>query len=138
LPMRYEDLDAVMRMERLCFETPWSRWAYATELQSPLSRYLVLELAGEIIGYIGMKQVVDEAHVMTLATHPDHRRRGYARRLIRAGIEACPGASYVYLEVRQSNQSARRLYESLGFEAVGVRRKYYEGREDAVLMTLNL
>lgn len=136
--MRAGDLDEIVALEHRCFQTPWSRWAYASELQSPLSRYLVLDLAGEIVGYIGMKQVADEAHIMTVATHPGHRRKGHARRLIEGGVAACPGASYVYLEVRESNLSARTLYESLGFTAVGVRRGYYDGTEDAVLMNLDL
>ncbi|TCJ15680.1 ribosomal-protein-alanine N-acetyltransferase [Rubrobacter taiwanensis] len=137
-PMQRSDLDAVMEIERVSFETPWSRWSYAAELKSPFSTYLVLELEGRLAGYIGAKRIADELHIMTVAVRPDCRRQGWARRLLRAVLEANPGVVRVHLEVRRGNYPARRLYESLGFEPVGVRPRYYEGREDAILMSLNL
>lgn len=74
-----------------------------------------------------------------LAVHPDHRRRGHARALLVALMEAHRAAAQcVQLEVRASNEGALRLYEGLGFERMGLRKRYYADGEDAVLMTLLL
>jgi ribosomal-protein-alanine N-acetyltransferase len=80
--------------------------------------------------------VADEVEVLFVATHPAHRRRGLARRLLAhaLGEAAADGASAALLEVRRSNQGARALYESLGFTAVGERLRYYDDGEDALLL----
>ncbi len=109
------------------------------ELSSSFSLCLVLEEGGTISGHIGIKIVADELHVMTLAVHPERRRRGFARVLIRAALNRAvsDGARCAYLEVRPNNLAARALYRSLGFVETGVRPGYY-GDEDALLMTLDL
>lgn len=107
------------------------------ELRSSSSTYLVLENPDGLIGYVGAKRVAEELHIMTIVVRREHQRRGYAKTLIKAVLEAHPGASTVYLEVRPSNAAARSLYESLGFQTTGRRLGYY-GDEDALLMTLDL
>lgn len=126
-----------MAIDALSFPNPWSKVTYRDELRSPLSKYLILELEECIVGYVGVKHVADEVHIMSLAIHPEHRLQGYARTLLTAALDECSGAGYAYLEVRKSNEPALRLYESLGFVPVGVRRSYYRD-EDAVLMSLRL
>jgi ribosomal-protein-alanine N-acetyltransferase len=84
-----------------------------------------------------VKHTIDELHITTLAVRPEYRRKGYARALIRAALDAYPDVRRVQLEVRPSNAAARALYESLGFTVAGVRRRYY-GDEDALLMNLDL
>jgi ribosomal-protein-alanine N-acetyltransferase len=80
-----------------------------------------------------------EAHIVTIATHPDFRRQGLGRRLLQAMIDKAidAGALEITLEVRASNYAAQALYRSMGFVVVGVRKHYYhDNGEDAILMTL--
>jgi ribosomal-protein-alanine N-acetyltransferase len=82
----------------------------------------------------------DEAHVVNLATHPDHRRRGFAKGLLEHLIESVSedGIRYVILEVRRSNRGAIELYQRAGFEMVGARPLYYTDDEDALVMILQI
>ena len=138
-PMHLADLPAVMEIDRRSLPRPWSEAIWREELQSPFSLYLVLEEDGTVFSYIGLKHLADEAHIMTLAVHPERRRRGFARALVEAAFAdpASSKARRVYLEVRPSNVAARMLYDSLGFVQAGVRPRYY-GDEDALFLTLNL
>jgi ribosomal-protein-alanine N-acetyltransferase len=136
-PMESSDLPAAMQIDSLCFPRPWSERVWREELESPFGYYLVLEEEGEIFGHIGVRHVLDELHITTVAVLPEHRRRGYARILIGAGLAAFPDARRVHLEVRPTNAAALALYEALGFAITGRRRRYY-GDEDALLMTLDL
>ena len=154
--MEVRDLPSVMEIDAACLPRAWSEVVWREELRSPLSLYLVLEEervgteaahvteSGRetrdlrfIFGQIGVKHVSGELHVTTVAVRPERRRMGYARSLINAAIAAFPEARRVHLEVRPSNAPARTLYEALGFETTGRRRRYY-GDEDALLMTLDL
>jgi ribosomal-protein-alanine N-acetyltransferase len=93
-----------------------------------------------IAGYLCRWLVADEVHILNVAVHPDRRRHGIGQLLMREALRearAC-AAEAVTLEVRRSNTGARRLYEGLGFEEVGVRRNYYGRGEDALIMRLVL
>jgi ribosomal-protein-alanine N-acetyltransferase len=138
-PMRPSDLPAVMEIDRRSLSRPWSAAVWRAELSSPFGLYLVLEEYGSLSGHIGVKLISGEAHVMTLAVHPERRRRGLAHALIEAALAdpSSAGIRRVHLEVRPSNLAARALYDSLGFAETGVRPLYY-GDEDALLMTLDL
>jgi [ribosomal protein S18]-alanine N-acetyltransferase len=136
-PMEPSDLPAAMEIDSLCLPRPWSEAVWREELESPFGLYLILEEGGEILGQVGVRHVLDELHITTLAVKPEHRRRGHARTLVNAALAAFPGARRVHLEVRPSNAAARALYETLGFSTTGLRRRYY-GDEDALLMTLDL
>lgn len=131
------DLPRVMEIDAASLPRPWSAPVWREELESAFGLYLVLEQTGAVVAQVGVKHVADELHVMTLAVHPAHRRSGHARVLVAAAISAYPDVRRVYLEVRPDNLAARSLYESLGFEATGVRPRYY-GDDDALLMTLDL
>jgi ribosomal-protein-alanine N-acetyltransferase len=137
--MRLEDIPSVMEIDQESLPRPWSEAVWREELGSPFSLYLVLAEGGEVFGYIGLKHVAGEVHVMTLAVRPEYRRRGFARTLVASALAdtALAHARLVYLEVRPSNREARALYRSLGFVETGVRPRYY-GDEDALLMTLEL
>ena len=135
--MEMEDIPSVVEIDAASLPRPWSTSVWREELESPFGFYLVLEEAGVVSAQIGLKRIVDELHVMTLAVHPGGRRRGHARTLVEAAVSAAPEAKKVYLEVRPGNTAARKLYESLGFEVTGMRPRYY-GDEDALLMTLSL
>jgi ribosomal-protein-alanine N-acetyltransferase len=126
-----------MEIDALSLPRPWSAAIWRGELSSPYGLYLVIEDRGEVFGQIGVRHVLGELHITTIAVRPEYRRRGHARALIGAALAAFPDASHVHLEVRPTNVKAIALYESLGFRETGRRPRYY-GDEDAVLMTLNL
>ena len=135
-PMQPEDLSRVMEIENLSFSSPWSRPSFLQELNNPISRARVAESEGQVTGYLCCWYVADEVHTLNLAVHPDYRRLGIARRLmeevlLKAGAE---GIKTVNLEVRRGNLPAISLYRRLGFCRVGVRRRYYDNGEDALLM----
>jgi [ribosomal protein S18]-alanine N-acetyltransferase len=135
--MEARDLPIVMEIDALCLPRPWSAAIWRGELGSPYGLYLVIEDRGEISGQIGVRHVLGELHITTIAVRPEYRRRGHARTLIGAALAAYPNATQVHLEVRPNNVAALALYESLGFKRTGRRPRYY-GDEDALLMTLNL
>lgn len=144
LPGRVEDLDRIVAIEQESFATPWSRKMLEVELEgkNPFSRFLTARWRtdgpdGEVVGYIGFWIVFDELRVMNVAVAPEMRRRGIARALVERAMAAGRegGAERALLEVRASNEGARRLYERLGFRQVALRRRYYtQPDEDAVLM----
>lgn len=141
--MTVDDLATVMEIDRLSFSTPWSERSFRSELNNnPAACLRVAEVqmkAPRIVGFVGIWMLVDEAHISTLAVHPDLRGQGIGGVLLRDAIEQAVGlhASLVTLEVRQSNQNAIHLYRKHGFETVGRRVRYYrDNQEDAILMTL--
>jgi ribosomal-protein-alanine N-acetyltransferase len=135
--MEARDLPSVMEIDALSLPRPWSAAIWRGELESPHGLYLVIEDRGEVSGHIGVRHVLGELHITTIAVRPEYRRRGHARALIGAALAAYPNASTVHLEVRPTNAAALALYESLGFRKTGRRPRYY-GDEDALLMSLNL
>ena len=135
--MTLDDVDAVHSIEAATFARPWSRQDFVKEMTTTAcARYLVAEQSGAVIGYAGAWIVLDEAHVTNVAVKKDFRGRGVGR-LLTAGLMQYAsnlGVVYATLEVRKSNEAAKRLYQSLGFEYVGVRKRYYEDNgEDALL-----
>jgi len=141
--MAVEDVPAVAAIDRQSFPLPWSENSFRSDLTTnPAAHLLVAEDAAggapRVAGYAGCWLVVDEAHLSTLAVAPGLRRRGIGERILREAIRqaARQGAEMMTLEVRVSNEPARRLYEKLGFHVVGRRPHYYKDNlEDAILMT---
>lgn len=137
-PMRLNDLEEVLTIERLSFTIPWSRRAFLYELlENQQALYLVARETEKTVGYIGMWIVLDEGHITNLAVHPDYRRRGIGRLLLETLVResAKRGIQRLTLEVRRSNLAAQALYRGLGFKETGVRHRYYQdNREDALIM----
>ena len=136
--LELSDIDAIQRIERVSYPTPWSRSMFASELakQSSLSIAAVTP-EGTLVGYLVLSRYVDAWHVMNVAVDPRYRRRGIASAMLTRLFEETAGdAERGYtLEVRVSNSSAIGLYERFGFVSRGVRRGYYtDNREDAVIM----
>jgi len=132
-------LSEIEAIERASYPTPWSRSMFASELAKPssLSVGAFEPDGGALLGYLIISRYVDAWHVMNVAVHPDHRRRGIARMLLeRLFSDTAGDARRGYtLEVRVSNAAAIELYESLGFRSRGIRRGYYtDNREDALIM----
>lgn len=132
-----EHLKRVMEIEQACQGSPWSEASFRNELTSPQSIFLVALLEGGPVGFGGAWILADEAHITTLAVHPDQRRQGIGRRLMDAILEQSVkrGAVCATLEVRAGNPEAIGLYEGMGFVNAGLRKRYYpDNREDAVVM----
>ena len=127
----------VAALEKICFCDPWSEGSVASELENPLSRWLVALEGEQVLGYVGSQTVLDESDMMNLAVDPAFRRRGIARALVCALIEQLRkmGSRCLTLEVRASNESAQALYACLGFVQVGRRKNYYlNPKEDALIL----
>ena len=135
--MESRHVPQVAALEKMCFCDPWSENSVASELENPLSRWLVAVEGEQVLGYVGSQTVLDESDMMNLAVDPAFRRRGIARALVLALIEELGkmGSRQLTLEVRASNESAQALYAQLGFECVGRRKNYYlNPREDALIL----
>lgn len=142
------DLTALHALERRCHTHPWNLRHFASALRDPSTRTVLLRDAGRdpapgrgILGYCIVQLAADEMHIHNLVIEPESRRGGLGRRLLADALAfgAGVGVCRVYLEVRQSNWPALALYRASGFEAVGVRRGYYDRpREDALELRLEL
>jgi [ribosomal protein S18]-alanine N-acetyltransferase len=146
--MTVADVDAAMVIERRAFQQPWSRHMYLSDLQqNKLATYLVLrpspedrEVLPPVLAYGGFWLMVDEAHIATIASHPDWRGCGLGQLLLIALLDEAVrrGALRSTLEVRLDNAPAQHIYEKLGYEPAGARRRYYQDGEDALIMTTPL
>lgn len=127
----------IAQLERDCFSDPWSQNSIASELENPLSYWLVAMAGNVVVGYVGSQTVLGESDMMNLAVRSEFRRQGIARDLVLALIEGLSqrGSHCLMLEVRASNAPARKLYEKLGFVQVGIRPNYYQHpREDGLIL----
>lgn len=161
-PMREEDLDEIMVIEASAPGNPWSRESMEKELVNPQAHYLTAVLCtngredgpgdqtggsgetstetGEVAGYAGYWQVMDEGHIMNIAVREDLRSRGIGRALMEAMLKEGDGLGILYwtLEVRVSNAPALHLYEKTGFTSAGIRPGYYSNpKEDANILWLS-
>lgn len=135
--MKLEDCQQVAIIEAESFSMPWSMQAFKDTLKMENYCYFVAEQNGEILGYCGFTFVLDEAEIPNVCVKASARQQGIGKQMMKFLEEEAKklGIAILYLEVRQSNQSARRLYTSLGFEEDGIRRDFYElPKENAVLM----
>ena len=135
--MNASHVSQIAQLEKRCFSDPWSEKSIASELDNPLSLWLVAVEAGEVVGYVGSQTVLGETDMMNLAVAPEARRQGTGRALVLALVEALKEkeSHSLMLEVRVSNIPAQKLYASLGFSQVGRRPKYYSNpREDALIL----
>jgi len=138
--MRLEDVPAVHAIDVLSFNLSWPERSFRFELtENPTSRDWVTEVNGQVAAMLVLWLVVDEAHIATIAVHPDFRRQGLGEQILLHALRAVQdeGARRAFLEVRAGNTAAQALYKKYGFEIAGVRRGYYkDNNEDALLMNL--
>ncbi|MGI6316113.1 MAG: ribosomal protein S18-alanine N-acetyltransferase [Christensenellales bacterium] len=135
-PMTLADAEKLDALEKLCFSQPWPKGSFRSEWKNHLARYVVADENGILVGYGGMWIVLLEAQITSIAVHPAYRRQGMGTKILywlmqRAWDEL--GIVQVTLETRVSNLPARGLYEKLGFVNEGIRPRYYENSEDAVI-----
>ena len=127
----------IAELEKRCFNDPWSENSISSELNNRLSCWLVALESDVVIGYVGSQTVLGETDMMNIAVHPDYRNQGVAKKLIQnlMDIISEQGSHSLMLEVRQSNEPAKNLYASLGFETVGIRKNYYRNpKENALIL----
>jgi len=139
--MSLDDLDNIMEIERLSFVSPWTKGLFEETLASPISTSFIMKKGTDTLGYIILYSIAGEAHILNIAIHPHYRGKGYAAALIKyaLGYFEEKGAREFFLEVREGNMVAIRLYQRFGFEKVGRRKKYYpETNEDALVMYLSV
>lgn len=137
--MRRRHLRRIMPIEEVVYPRPWSIGVFTSELdlvKRGERYYIVGTIDDRLVGYAGILFTPDDAHVTNIAVDPDWQRRGVATELLlelcwKARERGCQGMS---LEVRVSNTAAQALYARFGFAPAGVRRKYYENVEDAIIM----
>ncbi|MFA7403628.1 MAG: ribosomal protein S18-alanine N-acetyltransferase [Pelobacteraceae bacterium] len=139
-PMASADLDAILTIEQASFSVPWQREHFEHEMAAPHSFPFVAESSGSIVGYVCLMSLFEEAQILDIAVAPQQRGRGIAQLLMDHAVAVAreKQAEVLALEVRSTNSSAIALYERCGFVRTGVRSKYYEGVDDAVLMELTL
>jgi [ribosomal protein S18]-alanine N-acetyltransferase len=162
--MNVQDVPQVVAIDRLSFDLPWSERSYAYEItEANYSHMVVLEQAaesaqprgwrrwmprlngrhpaGNIVGYGGLWNIMSEAHISTIAVHPDYRGRGCGEILLAGMVQRSITlhAGFVVLEVRVSNTAAQSLYRKYEFQTASLKPKYYRNNnEDAYDMRLDL
>lgn len=141
-PMREADLAVALANERAAYEFPWTHGIFRDCLRVGYHCF-VRELAGRVIGHGIMSVAAQECHLLNICVHPDFQRQGHGRAMITHLLDIArrKRAVMALLEVRVSNDAAYRLYTSMGFDEVGVRRNYYparHGREDAIILARDL
>lgn len=140
--MQEDDLGCVVNIEQAAYQFPWSEAIFRDCLRAGYACWVV-ELDQEIAGYAILLTAVGECHVLNLCIDPQLQGRGYGRLLLNKMLDYAKriDANSAFLEVRPSNTYAVELYESEGFNEVGVRRDYYPakvGREDAIIFAKEL
>lgn len=139
VPMRRAHIRKIMPIEQQVYPRPWTPQVFVEELEQARvgkRHYLVGTIGDELVGYGGLLYIENDAHVTNIAVDPMWRSRGIATELLldlaweanRRGCEA------MTLEVRHTNVAAQQLYRRFGFAPAGVRKKYYENRDDAIVM----
>ena len=142
LPMTALRLDAVLAIEVAAYEFPWSRGNFVDSLAAGHIAQMLCGPRGELLGYLVALPGFEEMHLLNLTVAPTAQSRGHARSMLAWLLALCArqDARQLWLEVRESNARARRIYERFGFAAIGKRKGYYPApggrREDAVVMGL--
>lgn len=139
--MTVADLSEVLAIETASFATPWSEALFYNEIFKANAVARVSKINRKVVGYICANIIIDEGHILTLAVHPEHRGLGIASRMIQEVLEVMrfDNCRSVFLEVRISNEEARKMYEKFGFGLLGTRKNYYISPvEDATVMVLRL
>ena len=139
VPMRRAHIRKIMPIEQQVYPRPWTAQVFIEELEQARvgkRHYLVGTIGDELVGYGGLLYVENDAHVTNIAVHPMWRSRGIATELLldlawEANRRGCQAMT---LEVRHTNVAAQQLYRRFGFVPAGVRKKYYENRDDAIVM----
>lgn len=140
VPMNRSHIDGMVVVEEQCFNSGYARKTFEKEIENKIAIYFVAVQQENVLGYVGLWNICGGADIIDVAVHRDYRRQGIAKKLLLAMLDECEkqGIFEVNLEVRESNFAARELYKKLGFLENGLRKKYYENTETAILMQKKL
>lgn len=137
-PMADADIKPVLLIEQQSFSTTWPANAFYQELHdNKLAHYYVGKVGDEVVAYAGIWVILEDSHVTTIAVRPDMRGRKYGELLLLHALDRAieNGASWMTLEVRESNTPAQALYRKYGFTTVSTRKGYYsDNNENALVM----
>lgn len=136
-----EDIEDISKLEQICFSMPWSKAAFQKALHQPEVLFLVAKENEKVVGYVGMYIAVDEGNITNMAVAPEHRKKQIGAGLLETLLKEAADRKIqqIFLEVRQGNLPARKLYQKIGFMEIGQRKNFYDKpREDAVLMKKDL
>jgi ribosomal-protein-alanine N-acetyltransferase len=139
--MKVEDLPEVLAIETNSFKTPWSETLFRNEIFKTISLARVVKINGKIVGYLCANVIIDEGHILNLAVHKEYRGLGIASFMISEALDIMKddNCRSIVLEVRVSNEVARKMYEKFGFTLLATRKNYYVSPvEDALILVLRL
>lgn len=138
--MKLSDLDEIKETLSENFDDLWSYTVFKSELSNICSKYVVARQYNHIIGFAGMQIVLDEANIMNIVTKIENRKLGVATLMLQELFKIAKQANVklINLEVNEKNLSAIHLYKKFNFKQVGLRKKYYNHTDDAILMTCKL
>lgn len=139
--MTISDLNEIKDILYSDFDDFWNINTFKNELLNPNSKYIVAKINNKIVGYAGIWKSVDDVHITNIVTKSILRKQSIGSMLLSSLIEmACSekGITSITLEVNSNNIPAQKLYQKFGFKIVGLRKKYYNNIEDAIIMTKEL
>lgn len=137
----HEDIAGIYEIEQSSFSKPWSLESMSNDLKNPIATYIVAEEDNQIMGYVGVWNVMSEGQITNVAVAKSHREKGVGSRLIEGLLAYAKENQLVLLllEVRSSNEAAQKLYGKFGFKEIAIRKGYYSHpKEDAMIMGLKL
>lgn len=136
--MNLQDLENIKDCLLTDFDNFWSYNILKQELENGKSKYFVVKQENEIVGFAGIMLIIDEVNIMNIVVKKDKRNLGIGSSLLEEIIRYSKihNATSITLEVNEKNIPAIRLYEKYGFKQVGLRRKYYNNEDNAILMDL--
>jgi len=142
--MEMLDLDEVLNIEASSSPNPWSKNMFIEEMKNPFGYCFIIKMKGiakhQVMGFICFRKVEDESELLNICVHPQYRQMGIAKRLMQFYIEFCSKRKIktFYLEVNALNQPAVHLYHLFFYQSLGRRKKFYQGKFDALLMVKQL
>ena len=140
-PMTIEDLEEIKEILQTDFDDFWNYNVFKGELQNPNSKYIKATINSVIVGFAGIWKAVDDIHITNIVTKKKLRSHGIANKMMEKLLEMAEreeGINEITLEVNSNNIPAKKLYEKFNFNVVGLRKKYYNNTEDAIIMTKKL
>lgn len=134
--MTFKDFEEIKDILQTDFDEFWSQNILKSELESELSKYFVARKDGKIVGFAGVIILPDDVEITNIVTKKNERKRGIGKLLLDKLIQiAFELQKDISLEVNEKNESAINLYKKAEFKEVGIRKKYYNGCENAIIMT---
>jgi len=135
------DVPGILKIENDLFPDPWDEQLFIDLLDKENKYFFVKELNGDLAGYVVFERIVDEGHITNLGVAKPYQKKGIATQLIGNIIDLAKGMKIgiIFLEVRQGNEAAKRLYSRFGFKEIGKRKAYYpKANEDALILALEI